>query len=51
MRLPGESKLLSIGVRQRSITLVREPEGDVRWMPAERTWGEYLNPTALEEEA
>jgi len=36
------------GVRQRSITMVPEPDEDVRWMPAERTWGEFLDATALE---
>ena len=36
------------GVWQRSITMVREPDEDVRWMPAERTWGEFLDATALE---
>jgi beta-galactosidase GanA len=36
------------GVRQRSLTMVREPEDSARWMPAERTWGEYLDPATLE---
>jgi len=28
--------------------MVREPEDSARWMPAERTWGEYLDPATLE---
>lgn len=36
------------GVRQLSYTMVREPEGDFRWTPVERTWGELLDSTTLE---
>jgi hypothetical protein len=36
------------GVRQRSFTMVREPDGGERWSPAERTWGEYLDAAMLE---
>ena len=35
------------GVRQQSFTMVGEPEGGARWSPAERTWGEYLDPAQL----
>ncbi len=35
------------GVSQRSLALVREPEGGTRWSPPERTWGEYLEPALL----
>ena len=35
------------GVRQTSFTLVREPD-DARWMPQERTWGEFLDATMLD---
>jgi beta-galactosidase len=35
------------GVRQRSFTLVREPDGAGRWSPEERTWGEYLDAALL----
>jgi hypothetical protein len=35
------------GVRHRSLSLVREPDGGARWSPAERTWGEYLEPAML----
>ncbi len=36
------------GVRQRSFTMVREPDGGSRWSPAERTWGEYLDAQKLD---
>ena len=36
------------GVRQASLTMVREPEGGMRWSPHERTWGEYLEPSTLQ---
>jgi hypothetical protein len=36
------------GVGQLGYTMVREPEGDSRWMPTERTWGEFLDATVLE---
>ena len=36
------------GVRQRSFTMVREPEGGSRWSPPERTWGEYLDAQMLD---
>ena len=36
------------GVRQRAFTMVREPDGGVRWSPPERTWGEYLEAQMLE---
>jgi len=36
------------GVRHESFTMVREPDGGGRWSPAERTWGEYLEPALLE---
>jgi len=36
------------GVRQLSLTMVREPDETQRWMPAQRTWGEFLDPVTLE---
>ena len=36
------------GVRQRSFTMVREPDGGNRWSPPERTWGEYRDAAMLE---
>ncbi|MHB9110520.1 MAG: beta-galactosidase [Armatimonadota bacterium] len=36
------------GVRQRSFTMVREPDGGQRWSPPERTWGEYRDAVMLE---
>jgi len=35
------------GVRHNSFTMVREPDDGRRWSPAERTWGEYLDPIML----
>jgi len=35
------------GVRQHSFTMVREPDATPRWSPAERTWGEFLEPAQL----
>jgi len=35
------------GVRHESFTMVREPEGSMRWSPPERTWGEYLDACML----
>lgn len=35
------------GVRHTALALVREPAGGMRWSPAERTWGEYFDPTML----
>ncbi len=35
------------GVRQRSFTMVAEPDGGMRWSPEDRTWGEYLDPAML----
>ncbi len=35
------------GVRQTSLTMVREPGEAPRWSPQERTWGEYLEPAML----
>jgi len=35
------------GVQQQSFAMVREPDGGARWMPVERTWGEYLNAALL----
>jgi beta-galactosidase len=35
------------GVRQVALTMVREPQGGMRWSPVERTWGEYLEPAML----
>jgi hypothetical protein len=35
------------GVRHGTFTMVREPNNGSRWSPAERTWGEYLEPTTL----
>jgi len=34
-------------VKHESLTMVREPDGGNRWMPEERTWGEYLEPAML----
>lgn len=36
------------GVRQDTLQMVREPGESPRWMPAERTWGEFLDETMLE---
>jgi beta-galactosidase len=36
------------GVRQRSLTMVAEPNSGRRWSPTPRTWGEYLPPAMLE---
>jgi len=36
------------GVRHETFTLVREPEGETRWSPPERTWGEYLDAAMLD---
>ena len=35
------------GVRHKSFAMVSEPDGGKRWSPAERTWGEYLEPAML----
>jgi beta-galactosidase len=35
------------GVRHGTFTMVREPNNGSRWSPAERTWGEYLEPAML----
>ena len=35
------------GVRQESLTMVHEPDGGSRWLPPERTWGEYLDAAML----
>ncbi len=35
------------GVRHGSFAMVQEPNGGQRWSPAERTWGEYLDPAML----
>lgn len=44
---PALGKLF--GVRQQSIQMVREPGTEPqRWMPTERTWGEFLDPDVLE---
>ncbi|HOS44207.1 MAG TPA: beta-galactosidase, partial [Armatimonadota bacterium] len=36
------------GARQQAFTMVREPDGGMRWSPPERTWGEYLDARVLE---
>jgi hypothetical protein len=36
------------GVEQAGLRMAREPDGGARWMPAERTWGEFLEPAMLE---
>jgi beta-galactosidase len=36
------------GVAQAGLCMVSEPDGGSRWMPAERTWGEFLEPAMLE---
>jgi beta-galactosidase len=36
------------GVRYLSIALVREPDESARWMPTERTYGEFLDAALLE---
>jgi hypothetical protein len=36
------------GVRQKSLTMVREPGEAPRWMPRERTWGEFLDAVMLD---
>jgi beta-galactosidase len=35
------------GVRQTSLSMIREPGDPQRWMPQERTWGEFLEPAML----
>lgn len=35
------------GVRHKSLTIVREPEGGTRWTPQERTWGEFADEATL----
>ena len=35
------------GAKPTSFTMVREPHGESRWSPTERTWGEYLDATLL----
>jgi hypothetical protein len=35
------------GVAQQSLTMVREPDEAQRWMPQERTWGEFLDAATL----
>lgn len=42
---PAMRKLF--GVRQTSLTMVREPAGGSRWSPVERTWGEYIDASML----
>jgi hypothetical protein len=36
------------GVKHQSIAISREPDGETRWTPTERTWGEFLEETTLE---
>jgi beta-galactosidase len=36
------------GVRQTMFRMVREPGGEARWSPPERTWGEYLEAAVLD---
>ncbi len=36
------------GIRQAFLTMVREPDHPARWMPVERTWGEFSAATELE---
>lgn len=36
------------GVNQKELKIVREPGNGDRWVPKERTWGEYLEPAMLE---
>ncbi|NQT91976.1 MAG: beta-galactosidase, partial [Lentisphaerae bacterium] len=36
------------GVRQAGLTMVREPGDKPRWMPAARSWGEFLEPAVLQ---
>jgi len=43
---PGARELF--GVRQKNLTMVREPGNGMRWSPTERTWGEYLDAVMLE---
>jgi beta-galactosidase len=38
----------AFGVTQTGFTMVREPGGERRWSPLERTWGEYLPETMLQ---
>jgi len=35
------------GAKPTSFTMVREPDGQRRWSPWDRTWGEYLEATSL----
>jgi hypothetical protein len=37
-----------VGARQHAIQMVREPNDEQRWMPVERTWGEFLEAAWLE---
>jgi len=36
------------GVAQETLQIVREPDGGARWLPPERTWGEYRDATWLD---
>ncbi len=36
------------GVEQAGLAMVREPGNGSRWMPAERTWGEFLDAAMLD---
>lgn len=36
------------GVSQIGFWMVREPDGQQRWSPEERTWGEYVEPVMME---
>jgi len=46
----GEINLITrnaLGISQKSFQLINEPNNEHRWMPGERTWGEYLEPSKL----
>lgn len=37
----------ALGVTQKNFQMIKEPNDEHRWMPGERTWGEYLQPDKL----
>jgi beta-galactosidase len=32
----------ALGIKQKSFQMMEEPNGEQRWMPSQRTWGEFL---------
>jgi len=37
----------ALGISQKNFQMIKEPGNEHRWMPGERTWGEYLEPAKL----